>query len=205
VAVLSGEIIVPLRVPREQLLPVTRVRSTLVLSSLQSLRVRGLFESYLGALDPAAHAPILEIVAGVWLDMDVALAHYRACDALGLPADLQVAMGHDVSERVQGTVLGVTARAARGVGVTPWTGLTQTPRLWDRVFDGGGGIEVRKMGPKDAQVELVGLPLLDVAYFRHAYRGAFLAGLELFCRRAYVDELDERRAAMGAIYRVSWA
>jgi hypothetical protein len=204
VTVLPGEILVPLRVPRERLAPVTRIRSTLLLSSLQSLRARALFERYLAALEPDMHAPLLDLVAGVWVPVQVALAHYRACDALRLSADEQTAMGHDVSNRVQGTVLAVTARAARGMGVTPWAALVQSPRLWDRVFGGGGGVEVRKAGPKDARVELMGLVLLDLAYFRHAYRGAFLAGLGLFCRRVYV-EVEEDRPAMSAVFRVSWA
>ncbi|MGH7294335.1 MAG: hypothetical protein ACRELB_05355 [Polyangiaceae bacterium] len=201
----SGDVVVPLRVPRAELAPVSRIRSTLLLSSTQSLKTHGHYERYVAALDPEASVTLAELVAGVWIPLRVAEAHYLACEALHLPYDEQAALGQDVNDRVQGSVLGVSARAARSVGATPWTVLTQTPRLWDRVFEGGGGVEVRQTGPKDAVVEMVGLALLDIPYFRHGFRGAFLSGLGLFCRRAYVTVVDEGRADMSASYDISWA
>lgn len=194
----------PLRVPREELTPVTRVRSTLLLSSIQSLKARGHYDRYVAALDPEQRATMLELVAGQWVPLPVARAHYDACEAMDISYSERAALGHEVNERVQGSVLGVSARAAKGVGATPWTALAQTPRLWDRMFDGGGGVEVRQTGPKDANVELVGLSLLDVPYVRHGFRGVILSGLGLFCQRAYVTVLDEDRAQMAARYEISW-
>jgi hypothetical protein len=201
----AADIVVPLRGPRESLGVATHVRSTLLLSSLQSLRSRGLSDRYLACLEPEMHAPLGEVVAGVWLPMAVGLAHYRALDAMALPEDVQAAIGHDVNERVQGSVIGLIARTARGAGATPWTAMAQMPRLWDRMFQGGGGVEGRRLGPKDALVELVGLPLLDVPYLRAAFRGAFLAGLAPFCQRVYVTLSADRRPAGGATFRLSWA
>jgi hypothetical protein len=87
--------------------------------------------------------------------------------------------------------------------VTPWAVLKYLPRLWDRVYQGGTGACVRQRGPKEAEVELAGLPLLGIPYFRNAYRGAFLAGVEPLCTKVYVHEsgvpLDT-----AATYRVSW-
>src|SRR5690349_21822232 len=69
---------------------VRHVRSTLILSSLAVLRERGLQGAYLAELPLAYHGAILEAVAGAWMPIDVGLAHYVACDALGLPTEVQV-------------------------------------------------------------------------------------------------------------------
>jgi hypothetical protein len=198
------ELVVSLPAPRATLPTATRVRSTLLLSSIQSLRARGLFDRYAANLEAAHHTAVFEMVAGVWLPMDVALAHYRASDALGLSPEEQAGMGRDVNVRVQGSVLGLLARTARDAGVTPWVIMGSLGRLWDRVFDGGGGVEVRKTGPKDARAEVVGLPLLKVGYFRHAFRGVFKGGLEPICQRVYVHEALEEGTETSAVFRVQW-
>ena len=68
-------IVTPLPGPRGTLPEATRVRSTLLLSSLQSLRTRGLFERYVAVLDAAHRDAMLEAVAGAWLPMAVGIAH----------------------------------------------------------------------------------------------------------------------------------
>jgi hypothetical protein len=114
----------------------------------------------------------------------------------------QIEMGRDVADRIHRTILATVARAATGVGVTPWIGLAQFPKLWERTFV-GGGVSVTRVSPKDARVELVRLSLLETSYFRHALRGVMIAGVELFCRRAFVVELGKR----GDVHalKVSWA
>jgi hypothetical protein len=136
--------------------------------------------------------------------MEIGLKHYWACDALGLASDDQVALGQEVGKRIQGTVLGVVARTAKNIGATPWLALEPVVRLWDRVFQGGAGPSVRQLGPKEARVDLVGLPLLDVPYFRDAYRGTFMASLGLFCSKVYVTEPRGLPRRASATFRVSW-
>ena len=97
-----------------------------------------------------------------------------------------------------------TLKGAKGAGATPWTGLGFLDRLWDRVFAGGGGVGLVKLGPKEARAQLIGLPLLAVPYFRHAFRGTMLAGLELFCQRAYVHEHGRDQPESTFTFRVSW-
>jgi hypothetical protein len=203
---LPEEVIVPLRRPRDQIGIATDVRSTLVLGSIQSLRALGHFERYTSLLDPTARDTILNTVAGVWLPISLALAHYQACDSLGLPLEKELAIGYEVGNRVQGSLLGLFLRTAKTAGVTPWAVLTEVDRLWDRTFKGGGGPITTKLGPKEARVELIGLPLLTVPYFRHAYRGTFHAGLELFCEKIYVQEAapSRSRSAMDGAFRLSW-
>jgi hypothetical protein len=179
------------------------VKSSLILSSQQSLRIHGLFERYSSLLDPRFGDLLTLSTAGVWLPMVAAMAHYRACGALELPLRDQVEQGRGVADRVQGPWLQVLAKGVRGAGVTPWAVLKHMPRLWDRVYQGGAGACVKQLGPKEAEVELAGLPLLAIPHFRHAYRGAFLAGIEPLCTKVYVNEsgvpLDT-----AATYRISW-
>jgi hypothetical protein len=172
----------------------TEVRSTLVLASMQALRTHGVYDRYLTTLDAAARDRLVALVAGVWLPVSVALLHYEACEALRLPMSQQLRMGSDVGARVQGTFLGVAVRAANGY----------MDRLWNRVFAGGGGVRLTKVGPKDARVDLIGLPLLDVPYFRHAYRGTFQGAIELLCTKAYVQELPAPTPRGSASFRISW-
>ncbi|HEY2517061.1 MAG TPA: hypothetical protein VGI39_39585 [Polyangiaceae bacterium] len=183
----------------------SHVRSTLLLSSIQSLRQKALWDRYAEALDPAVRETLVSCVAGVWLPMTIGIAHYEACHAIGLSLQDEVAMGYQVGERIQGSLVGLLVRAAKGAGTTPWALLTNVNRLWDRVFQGGAGASLTEVGPKEARVELVGLPLLQVPYFRHAYRGTFLAAVELFAEKAYVSEIGRRGETSSTTYRISWA
>jgi hypothetical protein len=191
--------------PRPRWEVASHVRSTLLLSSVQSLRKQGFFDRYAAASDPSLRETLVTTAAGVWVPMELALAHYRACEAMGLSQTEQVQLGREVGEHVQGSFIGVVARAARTVGATPWVALEPVARLWDRVFQGGAGPSVLQLGPKEGRVELVGLPLLDVPYFRHAYRGTFIVALELFCTKVYVSEHRGSLPRRGEVtFRVSW-
>ncbi len=58
--------------------PVRHARSTILLGSMASLRAAGHFETYAAAL-PVEHRDVLfQTVAGVWIPVEVARAHYRA-------------------------------------------------------------------------------------------------------------------------------
>jgi len=179
------------------------VRSTLVTSSIQSLRSHGLEPRYAELLTGPYRDTLLTSVAGVWLPVEAALAHYRACDALGLDAATKVALGNDVGERVHGTFLGVLVRMARTVGVTPWPALGRSAKLYERLFC-GGGIAVHKHGPKDASVQIVGNALCDIDYFRVGVRGVYQAALQLFCRQVHAFEVGGRRAPRTLNLRIAW-
>ena len=198
----DGEIVVPFPVPREQLQPPRHIRSTLIASSLRSIRDRGLSDAYTPLLDPGWKTTILESVAGVWLPAAAGLAHYRACEALAFSPLEQLAIGREVGDRLHGTFLGTMIRAARGAGVTPWTALSYINKLYERLFD-GGGCSVIKTGPKDALMEMAQNPLVAIPYFRHAVRGLWQVAIELFCRKAYLLEVDATETECRMT--VSWA
>ncbi|HEY1694100.1 MAG TPA: hypothetical protein VGG39_18155 [Polyangiaceae bacterium] len=196
------ESIVALRHHRERIPPVARVRSTMVISSLRGLRERGLLDAYRVRLPEAFHEPILGAVVGAWLGLDVATAHYSACDALGLTVPEQVSMGASVGDAINGTFLGTVVRMARGAGVTPWLVLKQYARLWDRIFD-GGDVEIDKLGPKEALIQMHGLSLFSIPYIRVAMRGMHQTGFMLFCNKCYMTDLASGPTKHA--YRAAWA
>lgn len=186
----DATIVVPFPVARERLRPPAHIRSTLVASSIRAHRERGRFDAYLAGLEAQWRDVVVECVAGVWLPLGAGKAHYHACEALGLSTQEQVAVGREVGNRIQGTFLGTMIRAAKGVGATPWTAFSYTHRLYERLFD-GGGCQVVQMGPKDAILEIAANPIVAVPYFRNGLRGMWQVALELFCKRAYLTELDQ--------------
>ncbi|MDB4990882.1 MAG: hypothetical protein JWN04_6060 [Myxococcaceae bacterium] len=166
--------------------PAFSVRSTLIQSSLATLKVEGLFERYLGLVEPSYRPVILESIAPSWLPMDVGIAHYRACDALALSTEEMIAIGTSVGDRMQGAFMDALTRAARAMGVTPWGLVKRFHVLWGRLFQ-GGSFEVLRVGPKDLTIEIRGASLCHFAYFRHALCGVVRAAYKYVgVRVAYV-------------------
>jgi hypothetical protein len=201
----SEEVILPLRAPGGRVAPVTHARSTLIAGSVLGLRERGYLDRYLTHLPDPLHDTILHSVAGSWLPLGVAAAHYRATEALGLSSQEQFEMGSAAAERIQNTVLGTLVRVAKGAGVTPWVGLEYFQRLWDRLLQGGSGA-VYALGPKEARVEAHGVGMLaEIPYVRNAWRGMFAGSGSLFCSKIYVTEIRSLTTATTLGFRVAWA
>jgi hypothetical protein len=200
---LEGEVLIEFPEPLE---PTTAVRSTLITSSLASLRENRLFERY-DLLQRSRHRDtILNCVAGEWLDLEVAAAHYQACDALGLTRDEQIAIGKAVSKRIHETFLRVIVQAARGVGVTPWMLLRRGDSLQARL-NRGGGIRLIRMAERVARVEIAKSPLLEITYFRNALLGMYAAGVELLATDVQVRLLHTESQRPGELtaLRIDWA
>ena len=198
----QGELILDYPKPLE---PVTAIRSTLITSSLISLRERGLFERY-DTLQTSAHRQkILNLVAGEWLPLEVALAHYQACDALGLSEGEQLAIGKDVSRRIHETFLNLIVKAARGVGMTPWTLLRRGNDMNGRLCV-GGGIRIWKVGPKSVRIELARLSQLAVPYVRNGLVGLYVAGVELLADNvtARIVKGESLEPAQLLVLRIDW-
>ncbi len=198
------EAIVAFDTPRLEVPPVTSFRSTWLVSSVSALRGRGLFERYLEGLPPAYHDVVRSSVAGVWLPVEVAVAHYEACESLGLPPEEQMAIGRAVTEFVHKTSYSIALRLVKEAGVTPWACLALQKRLWQRVW-AGGDVAVFKLGPKEARLEVIGWPCSRVPYCRRALRGVLVGQSELFCRKAYATEIARRCSATSLAYRLAWA
>lgn len=200
----AEEIVVPLRGNAAAMDPVTHVRSTLIASSLLSLRERGLINRYIEQLPSEHHDVVLHSVAGVWLPTSVAIAHYEAADALGLTPQEQHDIGLDVGARIQSTVVGTLARMATGAGITPWSLLGQYQRLCDRLLRGGSAA-VYRTGPKEARVEMHGISLARIRYFRNGFRGVVTAAGQLFCAKMYVSDVTRLMTPTTLVLRFAWA
>jgi hypothetical protein len=189
---------------RETVSTAQRFRSTWLSSSLRSLRDRNLFDAYLTNLPPQHHEAVLTAVVGVWLPIEVAIAHYAACDALGLSNIDVIQIGRDATNHVHGTVLATFVRLARGAGVTPWTVLLRFQELWERIWL-GGGVKVVKLGPKEARIEIAGWPCAGSVYCRAAMRGVIPAVTDLFCQKSYATEIGQLTTKTSLGYLISWA
>jgi hypothetical protein len=181
----------------------SQFRSTWILASLQTVREKGLGDAYLAHLPAPFREAITLGVASQWFPLEIAMAHYTACDGLGLSAETQVAFGREVSVKMQRTILGAAVRLAKTAGVTPWTVYRQLDRFWTRIAI-GGAITVYKLGPKDARAELVECPVLAIPYFRNAVAGVLWGITDLFCQRAFIRELPSMRTSARAAYRSQW-
>lgn len=182
----------------------TQIRSTLIMSSQKTLRDAGVFAEYEAVLEPAHRDALLETSTPRWMDIDLGLAHYRACDALGLGPNRVVDMAQGVGSQRRGTFLGVAVNLAAGIGVTPWTVAAQADRIWRRGFIGGAMGSV-KTGEKEARIEVAGWPCATYAYCRYAMRGLILGVMGLLSPHASVHELtglSHRETAIA--YRLTW-
>jgi hypothetical protein len=199
---MGDEVIVDFTSSRDT--PASHARSTLITTSIQAIRARGRFDAYERGLPAELRQAILTVVAGVWLEMDLAVAHYAACDALGLSPQEQFAIGSEVGDRVQGTMLGMIVRTAKDAELSPWTALTQCARLYERLFQ-GGSIKLTKLGAKDGRMEIVNNRLFAFSYFRNGFRGLVCAGAELSCAKAYAHELPRLSSDTTLGLRISWS
>jgi hypothetical protein len=198
------EVFVPFERPKAQVPAATSFRSTWLISSVAELRSRGYFDRYLATLRPEYHDLVTTSVAGVWLPVEVAVAHYEACESLDIPHDEQLSIGGAVTESVHKTSYSLAIRLVKEAGVTPWALLAQQKRLWQRVWQ-GGDVAVFKIGPKEARMEIAGWPCSRVPYCRRALRGLLIGQTELFCKKAYAIEIPRLCTPMTLGYRVSWA
>ncbi|HTV25670.1 MAG TPA: hypothetical protein VMG12_43540 [Polyangiaceae bacterium] len=184
---------------------VTAMRSTQLTSSLTALRAFGLFERY-DALQTSPHRQkILNVVAGEWLPLEVALAHYQACDAIGLSEDEQIAIGKAVSRPLHETFLGLIVKAARGVGMTPWVLLAKGNMMQHRLCK-GGGIRISKLGPKAARIELAGAPQMTIPYVRYGLVGLYTGAVELLASNVTTRIVRSESADPGRllVLRIDW-
>jgi hypothetical protein len=161
-------------------------------------------DRYLALLPREHHEAVLSSVAGVWLPVEVAIEHYRACDKLEIGDRELVEIGAEVAKHSLKTTLSVAVSLAKGAGVTPWTILEQLPVVWYRVWS-GGGVAVYKIGPKDARLEVAGWQCAASHYCRVAVRGTIGGLVELFCQKAFVREVSTLCGPSTLAYRISWA
>ena len=183
--------------------PVAEVRSTILVSGIQALRSRGLYERYVAALSPSVREKMQALVPGEWLPIEIGLEHYWAADKLALEPRVIEGIGVEVAERINKSVLSVAVQLSRRVGVTPWSALSLVHRINDLNWR-GGDIAVYKTGPKEALYEWLGQPCASIPYFMTSFGGYLRALASLFSDKAHARPMQERWGPKTVSYRLSW-
>jgi hypothetical protein len=176
-----------------------------LLASQAALRTAGHFDTYASKIHPDYRSKLLvEIVPNSWLGIDQAMAHYRACEELGLTQAQIHTIGGAVGDRINSVFVKSLVRLATGA-IQPWFAWELSPRVWARAWK-GSALGVRRMGPKDARVDVVGFPCAVIPYVRVSLSAFFVKNTELFCRRAVARSVRPPSDAVETLsYVVSWA
>ncbi len=162
------EIIVPHDPARKDL---TAVRRVLIQSSLAELKTLGVYERYCAFIDPGLLADMTSLVGPGWVPLDLVLAHYEACDRLGLDDETIRSAGSRTGGNVQRALLtsGVPTDA-KGPKEPPWPMIGAFSKMGKRVYEGSSSQYVR-IGRKRLLIENVGNPLYGFRYYRVAHAG----------------------------------
>jgi len=175
------EVLVPHRTDFKR---VTHVRSTLLQSSLATLRRTGLIDRWRTLISPQLARELEETLGPSWVDVELAVAHYAACDGLGLSTSEIDAIGQQVGDHLQNVLVSLSARTARAAGLDVRHAVMAFEKLFGRVFQ-GGSLGVFQTGPKDLLVELKGVRLTSSYYFRTAYLGHLRSAAKFVGTRAF--------------------
>jgi hypothetical protein len=192
--------LVPLPAPIDLIPPTTRFRSTWIVSSLEGLRERGLFDRYERHLIEHREA-ILSAIAGVWLPVDVVRAHYEACEQLAIPDPEYLLMAKSGSQVRQAWFSRMIAEAQHPQA-TPWTALHLMHRGWPRAAD-GGAVGVSRLADNRGQLDYVNCSLFDIPYFRRAVRFMIQFLVAHNAARARVQDMPERKTHTCS-YSIDW-
>jgi hypothetical protein len=185
----------------QQLPLLDAVRGSVVVLDQRALRERGLFPRYERALG-GAH-PLFAITASEWVPLATASDHWRALDALELPAHQIQELGRKIAEDLHGPFLATLLRLARQLGTTPWAALRQAHKLWSRSWRGGGML-VRPVSDTSAELAVIQVPVVESPWVRNSLMGAVVGGVAPLCRRLNVRELASERSAHSYTMLVSW-
>jgi len=202
-AVPAEDVIVPLPFPRARVPPAREVRSTLLCAAVRALESRKLVDRYRKELAPAVEAEMFALTAGRWVPIELALAHYEACDRLGLDGGVVEDIGADVSHRVHKSIISVLVRLSREAGANPWHVFPLVPKLNELTWH-GGAFEITRHGPKDARVEWYGQPCAAIDYYRTSFCGFVRGVLGLFCKRCFTRTVPARCGPTTVSVRAAW-
>jgi hypothetical protein len=183
--------------------PLANVRSTILVASINNIKRADYVEPYTRALPEKHRQTLFELIAGTWTPVEAAMAHYSACDTLGLSEHTATEFGEQTVDRIGQSMVGTGIRMAKQAGVTPWTFCPHVQRFWARGYD-GGGIAVYKLGPKEARFDLVQFSLCESPFYRSALAGWLGALLRLFSRTLYLHQTSPPDGPHSASYRAQW-
>jgi hypothetical protein len=184
--------------------PTTAVKHVAIHMSLTQLQESGYYERYVALIEPSILVQLHSGLAMSWTPIELALAHYQACENLMLTNEQLAAMGTGVGTRVSERTLVMSSKPSHDGSVDLWNELDAVQRMWARLYQGGNA-QVVKIGPKEMLLEVRDFRLTRFHYYRQAqvtfissaYRatGARLTGARLVRYSAARDEVT---------YRFSW-
>jgi hypothetical protein len=196
-----AEVFLPFR--NSPVVPTTEVRSTLIMSGIQAVRAQGLFGAYSESLPSGVREQIAGLAAGMWVPVEIAVAHYSAMDRLGIEQSVIEALGADVAARTWKHILAPVFARSKRIGPKPWEALSyaqDTVQLNWR----GGDVRIFKEAPTQALYEWAGQPCADIPYFVTSF-GSFMRELmKLFSSRAYQHVVPEKCSPTTIALRLSW-
>jgi hypothetical protein len=198
----GGEALLCLPCRTEDVQLATAIRSTTLLSSLAAIERWGKLEEYQRRLPSEAAAGLTELAPASWVPMTLGMAHYATVEQLGFSASEARSNGRHVSQTVQNNHFAVLVRAL-GSSVSVWSVLPRLPAFLGRLLQ-GGECAVYRLGPKDARVELHGIPIAEFEYVRNGWTGMFESTLELMTRKVYARDLSPSKTKTVAVLGLSW-
>jgi hypothetical protein len=185
---------------------VTHTRGILIAGSRAGLHTLGVYDQYVELL-PALHRDaLLYCLANTWLPMDQTMAHFDACDRLQLKQSQYDEIGRALADRMTKTFLSAALRAARSLGADGQVrfGLSQMDRFLPRIYQ-GGRCTVVSGGPKDAIMELTGIPFAGSAYYRGVVLAETKALMGVLCRSLFVRFVPARAGSKESLaLSLSW-
>jgi hypothetical protein len=185
--------------------PVTAVKNVLLQSSLVQLERIGLYERYSARVAPEVVAEIRAGLASGWSPVELAHAHYGACDAMALSAAELAQLGKSVGDKLQETSLISAAKKTRDIRHDGWSETGALHRMWARLYQ-GGSVQVVKVGPTDKIIELRSFGLTTYRYVRHASLAVFGAANAAIGTKLQSARIVSYREARDELQiRLTWA
>jgi hypothetical protein len=145
--------------------PLTAVRNIVIQSSIAQLKAKGHYERYCDFIEAEVREDLVSRIAPSWIPLELAVAHYEACDNLNLTLDELNALGTAVGAQVSDVALVSRAKKVQDRILATSTVLSQLHRMWPRVYQ-GGSVQVLLVASKDLLIEQRGLVLNRIRYFR---------------------------------------
>lgn len=197
----TAEILIPHEVGFQ---PLVAVRNTVIQASLGELREAGHYERYSEHIDADALRELSSNLAPCWVSIELADAHYAACDAMRLNDEELRRIGEAVGVRVRETSIVVAGKKTADETVDVFGMMRQLHRVWKRIYQ-GGSVQITKLGPTEELMEFLGFSLNRHHYFRFANLAAIVAVHEAI--GAHVETAKFVRydaATRGALIQLSW-
>jgi hypothetical protein len=184
--------------------PVTTVRNVVVQFSIAQLKEHGLYERYAQAISPRVLEELLSHLAPGWIPVELVLAHYDACEKLGLSTEELTKLGARTGDRLQETSLVSVAKKVRSPDFDLWSAVGALYRMWARLYQ-GGSVQIVRLAPKIKVLEQRGFPMNRYAYFRQAQLGAVSSSYTALGARVSSLQLTSYDADKGeAVMRLTW-